>query len=139
MRCSCTASFQNLQTETTPSAIGQRRSHPQSATAPKTNLMAAFGVTDLYDLTVPTNAYAQASDSSQDVEVATIKSAVGLTVVAQAKPRSKTTVSIKTKGATGLTTLNANTVFSGMAITSSKVSETNDDFATVEITGTIYA
>lgn len=101
--------------------------------------MAAFGVTDLYDLTVPTNAYAQASDSSQDVEVATIKSAVGLTVVAQAKPRSKTTVSIKTKGATGLTTLNANTVFSGMAITSSKVSETNDDFATVEITGTIYA
>jgi len=101
--------------------------------------MPAFGVTHLYELTVPTNAYAQASDSSQDVEVATIKNADGLTVVAQAKPRSKKTVSIKTKGATGLTILHANATITGMAITSSKVSETNDDFATVEITGTIYA
>jgi len=101
--------------------------------------MASFGVSELHSLTVPANAYAQSSESSTDVEVATIKSAIGQIAVAQAKPRSKTMVSIKTKGATGLTAIGSVGAMTGMAITSCKVTESNDDFATVELTGTIYA
>lgn len=101
--------------------------------------MATFGVTDLHSLTVPSGGYAQSSELSKDVEVSTIKGATGQIVEAKAKPRSKTTVSLKTKGATGLTTLTTTGAFTGMAITSCKLTESNDDFAMVEITGTTYA
>jgi hypothetical protein len=98
--------------------------------------MAAFGVESTFGVTAPSG-YLQSSEESVDVEVATIKSAVGQVVVAQAKPRSITTVTVKTKGNAVLGTV-ASGGMSGMAVTGTKYSQTNDDFSTSEVTGTHY-
>lgn len=99
--------------------------------------MATFGVSSTFGLTVPTGSFAQSSEQTQEVEVATIKGANGRVLVAQAKPRSKTTVTLRTKGETGLSAVTV-ADFSSLTITSSKYSETNDDFATQEIVGTLF-
>lgn len=76
-------------------------------------------------------------DSSKDVtvEVATIRGANGKTVIAQAKPRQMTTIVINTKGEADLVAIDSGSFSS--AVTESKVSETNDDFATSSATLTI--
>lgn len=99
--------------------------------------MATFGVSSTFGLTVPTGSFAQSSEQTQEVEVATIKGANGRVLVAQAKPRSKTTVTLRTKGESGLSAVTV-ADFSSLTITSSKYSETNDDFATQEIVGTLF-
>lgn len=99
--------------------------------------MATFGVTSTFGLTVPTGSFAQSSEQTKECEVATIKGANGRVLVAQAKPRSKTTVTIRSKGETGLSSISV-ADFSNLTITSSKYSETNDDFATQEIVGTLF-
>lgn len=99
--------------------------------------MATFGVTSTFGLTPPTGSFAQSSEQTQEVETATIKGANGRVLVAQAKPRSKTTVTLRTKGETGLSAVTV-ADFSSLTITSSKYSETNDDFATQEIVGTLF-
>lgn len=71
------------------------------------------------------------------MEVATIKNATGQVAEAIAKPRSTTTVNIKTKGEALLSTVVTGN-FSALSITSSKFSQSNDDFSTSEITGTLY-
>jgi hypothetical protein len=98
--------------------------------------MPAFGVDSTFGLTAPSG-YLQSSEQSVDVEVATIKGAHGQTVEAKAKPRSVTTVNIKTKGTAGLSTVVTGD-FSTLSISSSKYGQTNDDFGTSEITGTLY-
>lgn len=98
--------------------------------------MASFGVTSTFGLTAPSG-YLQSSEESVDVEVATIKNATGQVVEAIPKPRSTTTVNIKTKGDASLSTVVTGN-FSALAITSSKFSQSNDDFSTSEITGTLY-
>lgn len=99
--------------------------------------MATFGVTDTFGLTAPTG-FLQSSEKTQEVETATIKGATGQVEEARAKPRSKTTVTVRCKGAAVLSTVPAGQDFSTLTITSSKFSETNDDFPTSEITGTLF-
>lgn len=71
------------------------------------------------------------------METATIKGTTGRVVIAQAKPRTKTTVTVRSKGETGLSSISV-ADFSSLTITSSKYSETNDDFATQETVGTLF-
>jgi len=98
--------------------------------------MASFGVLGTFGLTAPTG-YLQSSEESVDVEVATIKNATGQVAEAIPKPRSTTTVNVKTKGDAGLSTVVTGN-FTALSITSSKFSQSNDDFSTSEITGTLY-
>ena len=82
--------------------------------------------------------YLQESTQETVVELATIRDAEGQTVVVQQKPRSTTTTTVKTKGEADLDAVPEGS-FSGAKITGSKVSETNDDFATSETTYTLFA
>jgi hypothetical protein len=99
--------------------------------------MAAFGVNSTFGLTAPAG-YLQSSERSVDVEIASIKGATGQTVEAIPKPRSTTTVTVKTKGTAGLSSVVTGD-FSALSVTSSKYGQTNDDFGTSEIVGTLYA
>jgi len=99
--------------------------------------MPSFGVTSTFGGTAPAG-YLQSSERSVDCETATIKGADGKTVEAIAKPRSVTTVTIKTKGAASIGSVSAGDM-SGMTVTGAKYSESNDDFGTSEITSTLYA
>lgn len=76
-------------------------------------------------------------DSSKDitVEVATIRAANGNTVIAQPKPRQMTTITVNTKGEADLVATDSGSTTS--FVSESKVSETNDDFATSSATLTI--
>ena len=82
--------------------------------------------------------YLQESTQETVVELATIRDSDGQTVIVQAKPRSTTTTTVKTKGEADLDTVPEGS-FSGAKITGSNVSETNDDFATSETTYTLFA
>lgn len=79
----------------------------------------------------------QESTKETTVELATIRDADGQTVVVQAKPRSTTTTTVKTKGEDNLLAVPEGT-FSGAKLTGSKVSQTNDDFSTAEATYTLF-
>jgi hypothetical protein len=96
----------------------------------------AFGAT-AFGVTAPSG-YLQESSKELVVELATIRDADGQTVIAQAKPRSTTTTTVKTKGEVDLIAIPEST-FSGATVTGSKVSETNDDFAMSEVTYTLFA
>jgi len=78
-------------------------------------------------------------DSSKDVtkEVATIRDASGNTKIAIPKPRQMTTIVVNTKGEADLVATDSGSFSSG--VTESKMSETNDDFATSSATLTILA
>ena len=99
--------------------------------------MPSFGVTNLFNLSKP-DGYLQSSERSVDVEIASIKGFDGKTVEARDKPRSVTTVTLKTKGSATLGVVAAGAM-TGLTVTSAKYSETNDDFGTTEVTGTLYA
>lgn len=99
--------------------------------------MATFGVTSTFGITPPSGSFTQSSERTVEVETATIKGTTGRVVVAQAKPRTKTTVTVRSKGETGLSSISV-ADFSSLTITSSKYSETNDDFATQETVGTLF-
>lgn len=94
-----------------------------------------FGATS-FGVTAPSG-YLQESSKEKTVELATIRDADGATVKVQAKPRSTTTTTVKTKSDPDLIQVPEGT-FSGAKLTSSKVSETNDDFATAEATYTLF-
>jgi hypothetical protein len=98
--------------------------------------MPAFGVSSTFGITAPAG-YLQSSEQSVDIEIATIKGATGQIVEAQSKPRSITTVTVKTKGTATLSSVSSGDM-TGMTITSSKYSETNDDFGSSEVVGTLY-
>lgn len=89
-----------------------------------------------FGVTAPSG-YLQESTLEIVVELATIRDADGQTVVVQPKPRSTTTTTVKTKGETNLLAVPEGG-FSGAKLTGSKVSETNDDFATAEATYTLF-
>jgi hypothetical protein len=97
----------------------------------------AFGVTDTFGLTAPTG-FLQSSEQTVEVETATIKGATGRVEEARAKPRTKTTVTVRCKGAAVLSTVPSGSDFTAITLTSSKFNETNDDFPTSEITGVLY-
>jgi hypothetical protein len=89
-----------------------------------------------FGVTAPSG-YLQESTEETVVELATIRDADGQTVVSQAKPRSTTTTTVKTKGEASLLAVPEGS-FSGAKLTSSKVSQTNDDFSTAEATYTLF-
>lgn len=98
-------------------------------------MSASFGASTL-GVSAP-QGYLQESSADRTLEVATIRSSEGKTVVAQPKPRSTETITVKTKGEVSfLSVPTAN--FSGATLTSAKVSETNDDFAISEATYTHF-
>lgn len=97
--------------------------------------MASFGAVS-FGGTVP-NGYIQDSSKDVTVEVATIRGANGNTVIAEPKPRQMTTIVVNTKGEADLVATSSGDFSS--AVTESKMSETNDDYATSSATLTILA
>jgi len=95
----------------------------------------SFGAID-FGVTAPSG-YLQESSEEKAIELATIRDADGQTVVVQAKPRSTTTTTVKTKGETSLLAVPEGN-FTGAKLTGSKVSQTNDDFSTAEATYTLF-
>ena len=89
-----------------------------------------------FSLTAPSG-FLQESSQETAVELATIKDATGQTVLVQPKPRSTTTTTLKTKGEDELLAVPQG-AFTGAKLTSSKVSQTNDDFSTSEATYTLF-
>jgi hypothetical protein len=100
--------------------------------------MPAFGVSDTFGLTAPSG-YIQESSQEEACDVATIKGATGNIEEAMAKPLTTTTVNIRTKGQPDLVSVHTGQISGTIVVTSSKVSESNDDFATAEITGIKYS
>lgn len=98
--------------------------------------MPSFGISGNFGITI--SGAIQSQERSVDQEFATIKGPTGRTEEVLVKPRKITTVTVKSKGVASLSNVAAGTL-SGMTITSSKFSETNDDFPTSEVTGTSYA
>ena len=98
---------------------------------------ATFGVTSTFGLTAPAG-YLQSSEETVEIEIATIKNEIGRVAEAINKPRSMTTVNVKTKGSATLSSVSSGSDFSGITLTSAKYSQTNDDFSTCEITGVLY-
>jgi hypothetical protein len=95
----------------------------------------SFGAID-FGVTEPSG-YLQESTQETVVELATIRDADGATVVVQAKPRSTTTTTVKTKGEADLLTVPEG-AFTGAKLTGSKISQTNDDFSMSEATYTLF-
>lgn len=95
----------------------------------------SFGAV-LFGVTAPSG-YLQESSVESVVELATIRDADGQTVVSQAKPRSTSTIIVKTKGEANLLAVPEGG-FSGVKLTGSKISQTNDDFSTSEATYTQF-
>lgn len=100
---------------------------------------ATFGVQDDFGGTAPSGGWMQESSKEQTVEVATIKDEDGATVIAQPKGVVTTTVVIKSKGDVSIGTAPSIGAFSGFKVTSAKISESNDDFRTAEITAVEYS
>jgi hypothetical protein len=89
-----------------------------------------------FGVTAPSG-YLQESTVETVVELATIRDAEGQTVIVQAKPRSTSTTTVKTKGEDDLLAVPEG-AFTGAKLTGSKVSQTNDDFSTAEATYTLF-
>lgn len=98
---------------------------------------ANFGVTSNLGGTAPTGGYIQSVEKTETCEVATIRNMTGITVVAQPKGVKTTQVVIQSKGDVSITTATAGDFGAGK-VTSTKVSESNDDFRTGEVTFTKY-
>ena len=75
----------------------------------------------------------QSSEQTEEVEVATIRGANGQIQVAQAKPRKKTTVTLRSKGVAALVSVSSGSDYTALTAVSAKFSESNDDFATSEV------
>jgi hydroxyethylthiazole kinase-like sugar kinase family protein len=86
----------------------------------------------------PPSGYLQESSKDITKEIATIRDYSGPVVVVGVKPRSLTTIVCKTKGEASFAPVAGLGDFSS-AVTSAKVSQTNDDFSTAEATFSIYA
>jgi hypothetical protein len=97
--------------------------------------MPTFGASTLGG-TAPSG-YIQESSKEVTIEVATIKGIDGAVIVARSKPRKITTTTVKCKGEAGFVSVAGKGAFSA-GVTSSKVSQTNDDFSTSEATLTEF-
>ena len=97
-----------------------------------------FGVTEDWG-EERTAGYCQEVSRDISADIVTIRGSDGKTVVATNKPRTTTTITAKMKGSAELLSIVMGSKGSGVVfLTSSKTSETNDDFATSETTVTIY-
>lgn len=99
---------------------------------------ATFGVVDQFGGSAPTGGYLQSSEKTETCEVATIRSATGVTVVAQPKGVKTTSVVLKSKGDVSITAPSTGDFGAGK-VTSAKITESNDDFRSAEVTFTSYS
>jgi hypothetical protein len=88
-----------------------------------------------FGVTAPTG-YLQESSQEVTVELSTIRDENGKTVLVQPKPRSVMTTTVKTKGDADFSAITIGNMGTSATVTGSKVSQTNDDFTTAEITYT---
>ena len=103
-------------------------------------MAAQFGVTELFGLTVPTGGHAEESSSDSSVEVATVKSALGVTVIAVPKKLVTTNLSIKGKGDPALSAVTAGAIaVDTLKIISAKGTESKDEFPDFEINAVKYS
>jgi hypothetical protein len=99
---------------------------------------ANFGVTDQFGGTAPSGGWVQSSEQTETCEVATIRDETGATIAAAAKGVATKVVVIKSKGDVTVTAPSSGAVGSGK-VTSAKITESNDDFSTAEVTFTSYS
>jgi len=97
-------------------------------------MAASFGAVN-FGVTAPTG-YLQESSQESTLELSTIRDENGKTVIVQPKPRSMTTTTVKAKGDADFTSIAITSMGSTATVTGAKVSQTNDDFTTAEITYT---
>ena len=90
----------------------------------------AFGVT-------PPAGYLQESSQEKTIEIATIRNETGQVKVAQAKPRSETKTTVKTKSDAVLISVPSGN-FNGATCTEASLAQTNDDFSTSSATYTLH-
>lgn len=99
---------------------------------------ASFGVTNLFDLTIPVGGVVEESSSDSEVEAKTIRDQSGTTCRAVPGKLKKTTVSIKGRGQASLATVTTGALSGTVKVISAKNAEGNDDFPTFETTGVKY-
>jgi hypothetical protein len=99
--------------------------------------MPTFGVPSTYGLTAPAG-YAQEASQDSSIDVATLKDTTGTIVAAQKKKLVTITTTVKSKGETDLVSVYLGAISSTKVVTSSKVSESNEDFPTSEVTSISY-
>jgi hypothetical protein len=99
--------------------------------------MPTFGVPSTYGLTAP-GGYAQEASEDKSLDVVTLKDTTGTIVAAQAKKLVTITTTVKCKGETDLVAVHVGAIAGSKVVTSSKVSESNEDFPTSEVTATSY-
>jgi hypothetical protein len=99
---------------------------------------ASFGITDQFGGTAPSGGWVQSTESTETCEVATIRDQYGKTVAAEAKGVATKVVVIKSKGDVSVTAPSTGIVGSGK-VTSAKITESNDDFSSAEVTFTSYS
>src|SRR4051812_47632004 len=99
---------------------------------------ATFGLTNDTGLTPPAGGIIQECSSESETNVKTIRNEIGVTVAAVTDKMVKTTHQIKGKGA-GMAAVAAAAITPGVTqITSSKSTESNEDFPEFEVTGVSY-
>jgi hypothetical protein len=95
---------------------------------------AAIGVSDLFGMTAPAGGHVSESSQEETQEIATIKDASGVTVIAKPKPLVRTETSIKGYGDPAFAAVTAGALTADtLKIVSAKGSESNDDFPQFEI------
>lgn len=97
-----------------------------------------FGITSNFQGIAPSQGCIQETSIEITCEVATIRGPNGQTKQVQAKPLRTGTVTIKSKGSAVLVAMSSNKDMTGMTVTSSKYTESNNDFPTSEVTSTYY-
>ena len=101
-------------------------------------MAATFGVTNLHGL-APASGHAQEASADASIEVATLRNALGVTVVAEPKKMITRTITLSGKGTPDFTDVAAGAITINTSfITSVKVTESNDDFPTFEIQAVAY-
>ena len=99
---------------------------------------AFFGFVNLYGL-APAAGHAQESSKDAAIEIATLRNQLGVTVVAKPKKLVTKSVTISGKGTVDFAGVATGAITKGTAfITSSKVTENQDDFRSFEIQAVIY-
>lgn len=101
-------------------------------------MAAVFGVVNLYGL-APATGHAQESSKDAGIEIATIRDANGVTVMAKPKKLVTKNITISGKGTVNFSDVATGTITKGTAfVTSVKVTENQDDFPSFEIQAVIY-
>lgn len=104
-------------------------------------MSAAIGVTSTFGLSAPTGCVVNESSLDHSIEIKTVKSQTGVTVVATPAKMKETKISIKGVGIPALTAVTANSsvATNTVVVTSISVEESNDDFPTFTIDAISYS